>query len=114
LERPVLPSGECGDLPLALDDEPHRDRLDAPGGQTRSDLPAEQRAVRAADETVDDPAGLLRVDEVRVDVSWMGEGVADRALGDLAERHPTGLVRGNVGRLRDVPGDRLALAVEVR
>jgi hypothetical protein len=43
----------------------------------------------------------------------MSEGVPDRALGDLAERDPTGLRRRDVGCLRDVPGDRLALTVEI-
>ena len=41
------------------------------------------------------------------------ERVADRALGDLAEGHPLGLRRRDVRGLGDVPGDRLALAVEV-
>ena len=43
----------------------------------------------------------------------MGEGLADRALGDLVEGDPVRLRGGDVGRLGDVPGDRLALAVEV-
>ena len=80
LERPVLAGGERLDLPLALDDEPHRDGLDAAGRQAGADLPAQERAQRVADEPVDDPAGLLGVDEVRVDVARMGERLADRAL----------------------------------
>ena len=39
--------------------------------------------------------------------SWMAE------LGDLAEGHPAGLLERDVGGLGDVPGDRLALAIEV-
>ena len=113
LQRPVLAGGERADLPLALDDEPDGDRLDAAGRQARPDLAPQQRAERVADEAVDDPAGLLGVDEVRVDLARMGERLADRALGDLAEGHPPGLARRDVGRLGDVPGDRLALAVEV-
>ena len=84
-----------------------------PADRPDADLPRQQRAQRVADEPVDDPAGLLGVDEVRVDVARMGERLADRALGDLAEGHPLGLRRRDVGGLRDVPGDRLALAVEV-
>ena len=113
LERPVLAGGERVDLALALDDEPDGDRLDAAGRQARADLAAQQRAQGVADEPVDDPAGLLGVDEVRVDVAGMGEGLADRALGDLVEGHPMGLRGRHVGGLGDVPGDRLALAVEV-
>ena len=69
LERPVLAGGERLDLALALDDEPNGDRLDAAGRQAGPDLAREQRAQRVADEAVDDPAGLLGVDEVGVDVA---------------------------------------------
>ncbi len=43
-----------------------------------------------------------------------GERVADRRLRDLAERDAARLRLRKVRRLCDVPGDRLALAVEVR
>jgi len=43
----------------------------------------------------------------------MRERLADRALRDLVERHPLGLARGDVGGFGDMPGDRLALAIEV-
>jgi hypothetical protein len=48
-----------------------------------------------------------------IDLARVGEGVADGVGGDLAEGHPARLVRRHAGRLGDVPGDRLALAVEV-
>ena len=47
----------------------------------------------------------------------MSRGLANASriarLGDLAEGHPPGLVGRDVGGLGDVPGDGLALAVEV-
>ncbi len=43
----------------------------------------------------------------------MGEGLADRALGDLVEGHPVGLAGRHVGRLGDVPRDRLPFPIEV-
>ena len=113
LDRPVLAGGEGIDLALALDDEPDRHRLDAAGRQAAADLARQQRAQRVADEPVDDPAGLLRVDQVAVDVARVGERLLDRGLRDLAEGHPPGLLRRDVGGLGDVPGDRLTLAVEV-
>ena len=64
------------------------DGLDAPGRQAALDLLAEERAQRVADEPIDDPARLLGVDEVLVDVARMGEGLADGRLGDLARRSP--------------------------
>ena len=113
LDRPVLARHEARDLALALDDEADRDGLDAAGRQPAADLARQERAQRVADEPVDDPPGLLGVDEVLVDVARVGERLADGGLGDLAERHPAGLVRGDVGRLGHVPGDGLALAIEV-
>ena len=67
LDRPVLAGGERDDLALALDDEADRDGLDAAGRQAAADLARQERAERVADEPVDDPPGLLRVDEVHVD-----------------------------------------------
>ena len=64
LDRPVLARGERLDLALALDDEADGDRLDAAGRQAAADLARQQRAQRVADEPVDDPPRLLRVDEV--------------------------------------------------
>ena len=55
-----------------------------------------QRAQRVADHPVDDPARLLRVDEVLVDRARVGERLADGRLGDLVEGHPAG--RSGAGR----------------
>ena len=100
LDRPVLAGGERRDLALALDDEADRDRLDAAGRQAARTLRDEERAQRVADEAVDDPARLLRVDEVHVDLARVGEGLADRRLGDLVEGDPARLVAAGRGRPR--------------
>ena len=113
LDRPVLAGRERVDGALALHDQADRDRLDAAGGQAAHDLARQERAQRVAHEAVDDAPGLLGVHEVLVDVARVGERLADGGLGDLAEGHAAGLGRGDVGRLGDVPGDGLALAVEV-
>ena len=44
----------------------------------------------------------------------MGEGRVDGTLGDLVEGDAADLVFGQTGVLGDVPGDRLAFAVQVR
>ena len=84
-----------------------------PADRPERTLRDEQRAQRVADQPVDDPARLLRVDEVLVDVARVRERLPDRGLRDLAERDPAGLAVGQVRGLGDVPRDRLALAVEV-
>ncbi len=114
LDRPVLAGGEGLNLPLALDHQPDRHRLDATGRQATADLARQQRAQGVADQPIHDPAGLLGVDEVLVDVARIGERFPDRRLGDLAERHPAGFRGGHVGGLGHVPGDRFAFAIEVR
>ncbi len=113
LDRPVFLALEGPDLALPLDDEPDGDGLDATGRQPGADLPGDERAERVADDPVDDPPGLLGVDEVEVDPARMIEGLADGGLGDLREGDPTGGVDRQVDRLGHVPGDRFALAVEV-
>src|SRR5439155_26632607 len=95
---PVLPRDEGLDLSFALDDEAHGDRLDPSRGKAGAHLAPEERAERVPHEPVDDAAGLLRVDESAVDVARVREGVADRAGGDLSERHAAGLLRWVVGR----------------
>ena len=112
-ERPVLARREGLDLALALDDQAHGDRLDAAGREAAAHLARDERAERVADQAVDDAARLLGVDEVDVDRARVREGLADGALGDLAEGHAALLGDRHVGGLGDVPGDGLALAVEV-
>ena len=66
----------CHALALALDDEPRRDRLHAPGRQSLHDLPPEHRRDLVAVEAVEDAPRLLRVDEARVDVARLGRARA--------------------------------------
>ncbi len=112
-EGPVLPRDEGVDLALPLHHQADGDGLHATRREAAPDLPRQQRAERVAHEPVDDPPRLLRVNEVRVDLAGVREGVLDRPLGDLGERHPPRLGLRDVGGLGHVPGDCLALAVEV-
>ena len=78
LDRPVLPRGEGRDRSLALDDQADRDGLDPTGREAALDLLAQERAEGVADEPIHDPACLLGVDEVLVDIARVGERLADR------------------------------------
>ena len=105
---------ERADLVLAVDDQPQRDRLDAPRGDARGDGAPQDRRQAVPDDAVDGPARLLRLDERHVEVSRVGERGPDGGFGDLVEGDPVGRRDVEAEHLREVPGDRLALAVEVR
>ena len=110
---PVLGRAERHALALALHDEARRDRLHPPGREPRHHLLPEHGRDLVAVEPVEDPAGLLGVDEAVVDLSRVGEGARDRVLRDLVEHHPPdGHLR--LQHLDEMPGDRLALAILVR
>jgi hypothetical protein len=64
LDRPVLLGLERQDLALALADDPHGDRLHAPGRQPAPHLVPEERRQLVAHEPVEHAARLLRVVEV--------------------------------------------------
>ena len=114
LEVVPLPGAERHARPLALHDHPHRDALDTARGRG---LPApehtpQDRRRLPPDEPVEDAPGLLRLDELHVEVTWMFERLADRVRRDLVEHHP--LHRDlRVEHLEHVPPDGLALAVLV-
>ena len=113
VDAPVLDRVERVDLALALDDQPHGDRLHPPGRQARLHALPQQRRDLVADQPVEDSPGLLGVEQVRVDPARVGEGVEDGVAGDLGECHaggPGGVLAEQDGH---VVGDRLALAIEV-
>ena len=112
-DGPVLARREVADLAFTLDDEADSHRLNATGRQARPHLAPEQRAERVADKPIHDPARLLSVDQVVVDRARVLERVGDGVTRDLREGHAPALALGHRRRLRDVPGDGLALAVKV-
>src|SRR6184192_985330 len=113
LESPVLLRLERLDLALAVDDEPECDRLDATRGEAVADLLPKERRHRVADQPVDDPARLLSIHEVLIDLPRMLERFLDGGRGDLVEGDPAQLGLWDLDDVGQVPGDGLALAVEV-
>jgi hypothetical protein len=112
LEVPVGRGPEGDPQPLAVDDEPGRDRLHPPGGQAGHDLLPQHGADLVAVEPVEDAARLLGLDEVHRDLARVGGGVDDGLLGDLVEHHPLdGHALLGLELVEEVPGDRLSLAV---
>ncbi len=97
-------------LPLSLDDEAHRHRLDPPRRELGADLLPQQRRDLVAVEPVDDPPSLLRPHEVLVDLARVLQRALDRFAGDLVEDQPANRDLG-LQHLEEVPGDALPLAV---
>ena len=112
-DLPVFLRRELLDLPFALDDQPDDDRLDAAGGEPAPDFGPEQRAELVAHDAVEDPPRLLRVHLVVVEDRRILERLEDRVPGDLVENDAPGFLARELQHRRQVPGDGLALAVEV-
>ena len=113
-DGPVLARHERPDLPLALDEEPQGDGLDAPRRESLLHRLPEYRTRLVADEAVQHATGLLGVHLVLVDHPRVVERASHRVLRDLEEERA--LDRRPLRRLDlllDMPGDRLALAVRV-
>ena len=124
---PILLLLECFDFTLALDDQSQGDGLHSPGGKTAANFVPKQRRNLVTDEAVQNPAGLLCVDQVLVDVAGMLERFLYGALCNLVEGDPADalatfvplfllfLFLGAVAQLlSQMRGNRLTLAVRVR
>ena len=103
VERPILLRYERLDLALALDDQARRDGLHASGGQPPAHFFPQQRTELVADDAVKNASGLLRVDEVIVDVARLTNAPGDDALRDLVERHTSGFFVRDVEKLLQMP-----------
>ena len=114
VDAPVLDRHEGTDLALALDDQPHGDRLHPAGRQSGTDLLPQQRRDAVAHQPVEDAAGLLGVVELQVDRARLPERIEDRVARDLGERDSLGGGGVNTQQHGHVIGDRLAFAVVVR
>ena len=115
-KRPVLDGDEPEDFPLALDHEAEGDGLHPPRAQAApAELVADQGAEAVTHQAIENAAGLLRVDLIRVDFARMGKGMPDRVFGDFVELDPAHGLASQFGlkRLAQMPGDGLALAVGV-
>ncbi len=109
---PIAGGHEAHALPLALDHESRGDRLHSACRQAARHLLPEHRRDLVAVEAVEDAPGLLRVDEVAVDLARLLERAQDCLLRDLVEDHaPYRHLR--LQRLDEMVRDRLALAVLV-
>ena len=113
VQRPVFLRDKRADLLLAVNHHAGCDRLNTSGGQTAPNLLPQERRQLIADQTVEDAARLLGVDQIRIDVSRMGDSLLHRLFRDLVEGHALGALIAEIQQLLEMPRDRLALAVRV-
>ena len=114
---PVLDRLEGLDLPLALDDQPERGGLHAPGREPGADLLPQQGREVEAHQVIQRSPRLLRVHQVAGDLARVFQRFLHGAAGDLVEHDA---VHGAVveqaalaQRLAHVPADGFALTVGV-
>ena len=113
LHGPVVGGYERHPLPLPLDHDPGRHRLDAARRQPRLNLLPQHGRNFVAIEPIQYPPRLLGVDQTAVDLPGVAERRFDGGLRDLVEDHPPHRHLGTQ-HLLEVPRDRLALAVLIR
>ena len=117
LDGPILALLEPLDLVFALDDHPQGRALHPPRRQPPANLLPQQGRQVEADEVIERPARLLGIDERGRDLAGTGNGLVDRALGDLVEDDPVHRLRVEhvriAEKLGDVPRDRLAFPVGI-
>ena len=116
-DRPVFARLERFDFLFALADHAQRRRLHAPGRQAALHLAPQHRRQVEADQVIQRPTRLLRIDQVVRQLPRRGHGGLDRLGRDLGEHHPVQLLALGqatlVEDLADVPADRLAFAIQV-
>ena len=113
VDRPVFDRNERADLFLALHDDAGCNRLHPSRAQTALDILPEQRAEFVTDDAVENPTGLLRVDQIHIDGSRRFDCRFDRRFGHLVEADALGLLHGNAERCRQMPRDGFSFAVRV-
>ena len=113
VQVPVASLDEAHPGALALDHDPGGDGLHAARRQLWHHLLPQHGTDLVAVQPVQDPPGLLGVDQRGVELAGGVDSVLDRLRGDLVEHHPAYRHLG-LECLKQVPGDRLALAVLIR
>ncbi len=118
--RPVLFAAKGLPLRFALTNQSHRHRLHSAHTEAASHLIPEQLTALIPDDTVQNTAGLLRIDQVHIDFTRRLQRAFDRRLGDLVEQHSEDLslllflLRLSKQLLLKMPGDSLPFTIRVR
>ena len=113
LEVPVTAAAEGAAGPFPLNQEPNRNGLHPPGGESPGHLFPEERGQGVPHKAIQNPPGFLGMDQLHVQVAGLIQGLADGLLGDLVKHHA---LHRHLRRqqLEEVPTDAFAFPVFVR
>ena len=110
---PVFVGDEGSNLSFAFHHQTHRHRLHPAGRESTGDPLPQQRGGLVAHDAIEDAAGLLSIDPVHVDGTWLLKGFANFTLGDGIEDHPLGRVHIVAEGFGQVPRNGFTLTVKV-
>ena len=99
------------DLLLSLHDDPDSNRLDTTCREAWTDLTPEDRRELEAHQPIKHTPCLLRIDHLQIYGARTLQSILDGRLGDLMEYDPILLLLTQTKHLRQVPRNRLTLAV---
>jgi len=116
-DSPVLTRYELLDFRLALADQAQRRTLDPARGQSALDLLPQQRRQIEADQIIERAPRLLRVDQLHRHLTRRFDRFLDGTLSDFMENDSIYVFSFQhvtfIEQLDEMPGNRLALAIEV-
>ena len=113
IQRPVFPALECTDLIFPIHHQSGCHTLHPSGRKTTADLLPQKGGKLITHDPVQDAASLLRIHQVSVDLTGVGNGFLDHLLGDLIKCHTPGLVFTQTHQFLQMPGNSLTLTVRV-
>ena len=113
VNRPVFLGDERADFLFPVDHQAGGNRLHAACRQPALDLAPQERGQAVADDSVQDAACLLGVNQVDIQVARMVNAVPHGVFGDFVKGYALGIGILELEQLLDVPGNGFALAVRV-
>ena len=103
IDRPVFLRNKCPNLIFPIDYQTHGNRLHTTGGQSAADFFPQERAELITHQTVQNPACLLGIDQIQIDLVGIAHTCLNAAAGDLVEFHPIVGVHIQMQKLCDMP-----------
>ena len=114
VQLPEFLRHELADFPLTLNDQAHGNRLNPASRQAPGNLGPEQRRNHVTHNAIQEPARLLGIYPVVIQLTGVLERFLDGPLGNFVEHHAAILFRLAANGLLKVPGDGFPFPVQIR